>query len=143
MQPTHATSDMPWAESRIGAQRLEGAYAWQRFLRAHVRIALGSDFPVESPDPRLGLYAAVTRQDLTGFPPGGWMASQRLTPAEALRGFTSDAAWAGFMEREVGRLEPGMHRRFRRPRRRPADGDAFDAAPIEVLSTWVDGARVY
>ena len=143
MQPAHATSDMPWAESRIGAQRLAGAYAWQRFLRAHVRIALGSDFPVESPDPRLGLYAAVTRQDLAGFPPGGWIPSQRLTPMEALRGFTSDAAWAGFTEHEVGHLELGMRADFVL-----LDGDPLSISPaklpsLKVMSTWVDGARVF
>ncbi len=143
MQPTHATSDMPWAEARIGSQRLAGAYAWQRFLRAHVRIALGSDFPVESPDPRLGLYAAETRQDLNGGPPGGWMPRQRLTAIEALRGFTSDAAWAGFMEHEVGRLAPGMRADFV-----VLGGDPLSIAPaklptIKVISTWVDGSRVY
>src|SRR3546814_1248061 len=62
MQPTHATSDMPWAEERLGKERLFGAYAWQRFLHSGAHLALGSDFPVESPDPRLGLYAAVTRR---------------------------------------------------------------------------------
>ena len=110
---------------------------------AHVHIALGSDFPVESPDPRLGLYAAITRQDLAGSPPGGWVPSQRLTPAEALRGFTSDAAWAGFMEHEVGRLEPGMDADFV-----VLGGDPLtiplDRLPsIKVISTWVDGTRVY
>ena len=143
MQPTHATSDMPWAEARLGRERLDGAYAWRRFLQANVRLALGSDFPVESADPRLGLYAAVTRQDLDGRPPGGWLADQRLTPAEALRGFTADAAWAGFMEHEVGRLEPGLRADFVL-----LDGDPLTAPvarlpAIKVLSTWVDGAPVY
>lgn len=107
MQPTHATSDMRWAEERIGRRRLEGAYAWRRVLQAGGRLALGSDFPVESPDPRLGLYAAVTRQDLAGNPPGGWRADQKLTRDEALRGFTLDAAYALFWERELGSLEVG------------------------------------
>jgi predicted amidohydrolase YtcJ len=143
IQPTHATSDMPWAEARIGSQRLSGAYAWQRFLRAHVRIALGSDFPVESPDPRLGLYAAVTRQDLNGAPAGGWVPSQRMTAIEALRGFTADAAWASFTEHEVGRLAPGMRADFVM-----LGGDPLSIAPaklptIKVISTWVDGSRVY
>src|SRR5690606_31759091 len=94
MQPTHATSDMPWAEARVGAERIAGAYAWRRFAEAGVPLALGSDFPVESPDPRLGLHAAVTRQDRSAHPPGGWMPEQRLTIAEALHGFTAGAAWA-------------------------------------------------
>jgi hypothetical protein len=143
MQPTHATSDMPWAESRVGPQRLAGAYAWRRFLDAHTRIALGSDFPVESPDPRLGLYAAVTRQDLAGRPPGGWLASQRLSPTEALRGFTTDAAWAGLMEHEVGRLAPGMRADFVVLSGDPLSIPAKDLPSLKVISTWVDGAKVF
>jgi hypothetical protein len=143
MQPTHATSDMPWAEARLGRERLAGAYAWQRFLLANVRLALGSDFPVESADPRLGLYAAVTRQDLEGEPPGGWLSDQRLTPAEALRGFTSDAAWAGFMEHEVGRLAPGLRADFVVLDADPLTVPARQLPRIKVLSTWVDGTAVY
>jgi predicted amidohydrolase YtcJ len=143
MQPTHATSDMPWAEARVGRERLAGAYAWRRFLQSHVRMALGSDFPVESADPRLGLYAAVTRQDLAGQPPGGWLPDQKLDSAEALRGFTADAAWAGFTETEVGRLAPGLRADFVL-----LDADPLTVGParlpsIKVLSTWVDGGRVY
>ena len=143
MQPTHATSDMPWAETRVGRERLAGAYAWRRFLQANVRLALGSDFPVESADPRLGLYAAVTRQDLEGEPPGGWLPDQKLTPAEALRGFTTDAAWAGFMENEVGRLAPGLRADFVLLEADPLTAPARQLPDIKVLSTWVDGSRVY
>jgi predicted amidohydrolase YtcJ len=107
MQPTHATSDMPWADERLGDGRLERAYAWRKVLDDGGRLALGSDFPVESADPRLGLYAAVTRQDLKGNPPGGWLPGERLTREEALRGFTLDAAWSLFLEKEVGSLEVG------------------------------------
>ncbi len=107
MQPTHATSDMPWADERLGEERLERAYAWRKVLSDGGRLALGSDFPVESADPRLGLYAAVTRQDLKGNPPGGWLPGERLTREEALRGFTLDAAWSLFLENEVGSLEVG------------------------------------
>jgi hypothetical protein len=143
MQPTHATSDMPWAEARLGRERLEGAYAWRRFAQSGARLALGSDFPVESADPRLGLYAAVTRQDLDGEPPGGWLPDQRLTAAEALRGFTSDAASAGFMEREVGRLEPGLRADFVLLDADPLSVPASQLPRIRVLSTWVDGTPVY
>jgi len=107
MQPTHATSDMPWAEDRLGARRLERAYAWRKVLNDGGRLALGSDFPVESADPRLGLYAAVTRQDLQGKPAGGWLPGERLTREEALRGFTLDAAWSLFLDKEIGSLEVG------------------------------------
>jgi predicted amidohydrolase YtcJ len=143
MQPTHATSDMPWAEARVGRERLQGAYAWRRFLDAGVRLALGSDFPVESVDPRLGLRAAVTRQDDDGKPAGGWLPGQRLTIPEALRGFTSDAAYAAADEAHVGRLAPGLRADFvvlgADPLRVPAS--ALDELPIR--STWVDGRRVY
>jgi len=143
MQPTHATSDMPWAEARLGRERLAGAYAWRRFLDAGVRLPLGSDFPVESVDPRLGLYAAVTRQDLEGRPPGGWLPGQKLTPGEALAGFTSEAAWAGFMEDEVGRLAPGLRADFVVLDGDPLSVPAAGLPRIEVRSTWVDGTRVY
>ncbi len=107
MQPTHATSDMPWAPDRLGPERLERAYAWRKALNAGGRLALGSDFPVESADPRLGLYAAVTRQDLEGRPAGGWLPEERLTREEALRGFTLDAAYSLFLDEDVGSLAVG------------------------------------
>src|ERR1041385_9119226 len=98
MQPTHATSDMPWAEKRIGPERIKGAYAWRTMLDSGARLALGSDFPVEDVNPFFGIYSAVTRQDQSGNPPGGWIPQQKLTLAEAIRGFTSDAAYAAFQE---------------------------------------------
>ncbi|HCC57449.1 MAG TPA: amidohydrolase, partial [Solibacterales bacterium] len=107
MQPTHATSDMPWAEARLGPQRIRGAYAWRRFMSLGVALPFGSDFPVESPDPLWGIYAAVTRQDHAGNPLGGWYPDQRLTREEALRGFTLDGAYAAFQEKDKGSLEPG------------------------------------
>jgi predicted amidohydrolase YtcJ len=143
MQPTHATSDMPWAQSRIGAQRIAGAYAWRRFLDAGARLALGSDFPVGSVDPRLGLYAAVTRQDRDGKPPGGWMPDQRLTIAEALRGFTADAAYAGMDDKEVGRLAPGLRADFVVLVADPLSVPAAELDDLEIRSTWVDGKPVY
>lgn len=107
MQPTHATSDMYWAEDRVGPKRILGAYAWRTVLSAGGRIALGSDFPVERVNPFHGLYAAETRQDQKQWPNGGWYPDQRLTRAEALRGFTLDAAYAAFEETSRGTIEPG------------------------------------
>ena len=107
MQPTHCTSDMPWAPTRLGSARIEGAYAWRKLLDSGARLALGSDFPVEDPNPLLGVYAAVTTQDLKGKPKDGYRPSQKLTIWEALRGFTSDAAYAAFAEGELGLAEPG------------------------------------
>jgi predicted amidohydrolase YtcJ len=107
MQPTHATSDMYWAEARLGAERAKGAYAWRTVLNAGGRLALGSDFPVEDVNPFFGLLAAVTRQDQKGWPAGGWHPTERLTLAEAIRGFTSDAAYAAFEETSRGTIEVG------------------------------------
>jgi predicted amidohydrolase YtcJ len=108
MQPTHATSDMPWAEARVGPARIRGAYAWRSILATGAHVAFGSDFPVEEPSPLLGLYAAVTRQDTQGRPPGGWKPEQRLTLDEALRAFTVEPAWAAFAEAHRGAIAPGM-----------------------------------
>ncbi|KRG39641.1 amidohydrolase [Stenotrophomonas pictorum JCM 9942] len=143
MQPTHATSDMGWAEQRVGPERIKGAYAWQRYLHSGARLALGSDFPVEQVDPRLGLYAAVTRQDRDGQPPGGWQPEQRLSAAEALRGFTRDAAWAGHDEAEVGTLKRGLRADFVVLDRDPLTVAAGELDELKVLSTWVDGEPVY
>ncbi len=108
VQSTHATSDMPWVAQRIGdARTREGAYVWQALLRSGARLANGSDFPVEEPNPMFGFYAAVTRQDRAGQPPGGWTADQRLTRAEALHSFTAGAAYAAHMEQDLGTLRPG------------------------------------
>jgi predicted amidohydrolase YtcJ len=132
MQPTLATSDMPWAKDRVGEARLAGAYAWRKVLASGGRLALGSDFPVESPDPRLGLYAAVTRQDLAGRPPGGWFPGERLSREEALRGFTLDAAWSLFLDREVGSLEVGKR----------ADLVVFGSDPMAVPAAEIPHATV-
>jgi predicted amidohydrolase YtcJ len=141
MQPTHGTSDMPWAEKRVGRTRLAGAYAWHRFLDAGVHLAFGSDFPVELSDPRLGLFAAIARTDLHGQPVGGWLPDQRLTVEDTLRAFTSGAAYAAFEEGWRGELKPGM----------AADLTFFDG-PLDtpehimkrkVLMTMVAGRVVY
>lgn len=99
MQATHATSDMRWAGQRLGPERVRGAYAWRRMLEAGVRIANGSDFPVEDPDPIPGFHASVAR--------AGWQLSQRMSREEALRSWTIDAAYAAFEERSKGSLEAG------------------------------------
>lgn len=94
MQPTHATSDMPWAEARVGKQRIKGAYAWRTILDAKIPVAFGSDFPVEEVNPLLGLDAAVAR--------AGWYPEQKLTLDEAVAGFTTGAAYAVGEEKHAG-----------------------------------------
>ncbi|HEU0036525.1 MAG TPA: amidohydrolase [Kofleriaceae bacterium] len=107
MQPTHATSDMPWAEQRIGANRIKGAYAWRTMLDKGIPLAFGSDFPIEEVPPLLGIYAAVTRQDANGKPDGGWYPKQRLTLDEAIAAFTRGAAYAEFAENTRGMIAVG------------------------------------
>ena len=132
MQPTHATSDMPWAERRIGPERIKGAYAWRTVLNSGARLALGSDFPVEDVNPFFGIYSAVTRQDQSGNPPGGWFPDQRLTLAEAIRGFTSDAAYAAFQESSRGTIEVGKLADFT-----IVEGNFFEAPPSTLFQTKV------
>jgi predicted amidohydrolase YtcJ len=132
MQATHATSDMRWAEQRVGPVRVKGAYAWRRFLEIGVPIANGSDFPVEEPNPLWGFYAAVTRQDRDGKPAGGWFPDQRMTREEALRSWTITGAYAAFEEKRKGSLAPG----------KMADlvllsADIMKIAPAEILKTRV------
>ena len=142
MQPTHATSDMNMAEDRVGAERIKGAYAWRTLLDAGTRLAGGSDFPVELPNPFPGLYAAVTRQDRDGRPPGGWYSQQKLTREEALRLFTIDAVYAGHMEDAVGSLEPGKWADFIMIDRDYFQVPENEIDDIRVEATYVAGKRV-
>jgi predicted amidohydrolase YtcJ len=112
MQPTHATSDMPWAEARIGHERIKGAYAWRTMLAQHIPFAAGSDFPVERVPPLLGLYAAVTRQDAEGKPAGGWYPDQKMTLDEAVDAFTHGAAYAEGTEATRGVIAVGRRADF-------------------------------
>lgn len=143
MQPTHATSDMPWAEARVGPSRLTLAYAWRSLLDAKAHLAFGSDFPVESPDPLLGLYAARTRSDVDGQPPGGWTPAQKLTGAEALAAFTQGSAYASFAETRRGQLKTGFDADFV-----VLDVDVVEGPPAQLLkgkalATFVAGVDVY
>jgi predicted amidohydrolase YtcJ len=143
MQPTHATSDKNMAESRIGKERLKGAYAWHTFLAQGTRIAAGSDFPVESDNPFFGLHAAVTRTDHGNEPQGGWHIEQAMTLEEAFRAFTLDAAYAQHQENSIGSLETGKWADFIVVDRDPFKIPPADLWKIKVEQTWVAGERVY
>jgi hypothetical protein len=107
VQPTHATSDMYWAGERLGQAREGHAYAYKTLLGSAGRIALGTDFPVEEVNPFLTFYAAVARQDIKGYPDGGYRPEEALSREEALRGMTIWAAWSNFEEHEKGSIEEG------------------------------------
>jgi predicted amidohydrolase YtcJ len=104
MQPSHAVEDMPWAEARIGPERLKGAYAWRSLRRAGAKLAFNSDLPATDFSIFYGLHSAVTRRDKEGQPAGGWRLEQAVTIEEAVRGWTSWAAYAGFNEQEAGTI---------------------------------------
>jgi len=143
MQPTHQTSDRLMAENRLGPGRLAGAYAWRSMLGSGAKLAFGSDFPVESPNPFPGLSAAISRQDVDGKPAGGWIPAQRLTIGEALHAFTRGAAYAGFAEDRIGSLEPGKWADFILVDRDPTAVNAQDLARTQVFETWIAGKKVW
>ena len=132
MQATHATSDMRWAEARVGPERVKGAYAWRRFLELGVPVANGSDFPVEDPNPLWGFYAAITRQDHKGRPPGGWFPEHRMTRQEALESWTIRGAYAAFEEGIKGSLTPGKLADFV-----AISADIMTVPPPEILKARV------
>ncbi len=133
MQPTHATSDMPWAEARLGPERVKGAYAWRSVLRTGSVIIGGSDFPVESVNPLFGFYAAITRSDRNGYPQDGWYPDQKMTRTEAARCFTSWAAYGAFQEQDKGSIEPGKWADLT-----VLSKDIMEIPPKEILTTEVE-----
>jgi predicted amidohydrolase YtcJ len=143
MQPVHQTSDRLMAEARLGPDRLAGAYAWRSLQTAGVRLAFGSDVPVESANPFAGLAAAIARTDARGEPFGGWRPQEAVNRETALDGFTRTAAYAGFAEDRIGTLMPGMRADFL-----IVDADPLLASPDEIrrmtpLETWIGGYRYY
>jgi predicted amidohydrolase YtcJ len=143
VQPTHATSDMRWAEARLGPERVRGAYAWRRLQGPHAPLAAGSDFPVEHPSPLAGLYAARTRQDAQGMPEGGWLPDQCLDAVGALQGFTTGAAFAAREEGRRGKLLPGFAADVSVLSVDPIECEARELLTARVLATLVDGELVY
>ena len=139
MQPIHATSDMLMADRHWGP-RVQNSYAWQSQRRAGARLAFGSDAPVETPNPFLGLHAAVTRRRIDGAPsPEGWTPHQRLAIHEALQAYTEGPAFAAGTEDRQGRLEPGFAADLIVLDQDPQTCDAEELPRIRVLGSMVDG----
>src|SRR5438874_4413281 len=143
MQPTPATSDMPWAEARLGPDRIHLAYAWRVMLNAGIPLAFGSDFPVESVNPFEGIYSGVNRRDHEGNPEDGWYRENWLSLPETLRAFTIGAAFAAYEEKSRGTIEPGKLADFT-----IVDGNFFtmpkkDLFKTKVKYTVVNGEIVY
>jgi len=143
MQTTHQVSDMPWAQARLGPQRVLGAYAWRSLLDTGVPIANGTDAPVEAVNSLRTFHAAIARQNEANQPPGGWYPRQRMTRDEAFKSMTSWAARACFLDGAAGTLEPGKYADFV-----VLDRDPMRIAPEEIMSTRIlatfsGGERVY
>ena len=143
MQPVHATGDRMMAEARLGPARLTGAYAWATVLRDGGRLAFGSDYPVESPNPFVGWAAAFTREDPNGQPPGGWRPEEKVTLEQAWKAFTQDAAFAGFAEQKFGSLLPGQKADFIVVDRDPVAATPAELRATRVIETWVGGYKAW
>lgn len=142
VQPTHATSDMYWAQDRVGKERLKNSYAYKKILKSAGMIALGTDFPIEEVNPMYTFYAAVARKDLKNYPEGGFQPENALTCEETLKGMTIWAAYSNFEENEKGSLEPGKWADFT-----IFDTDimtmAIDKVPyVKPVNTFIKGKQV-
>jgi predicted amidohydrolase YtcJ len=143
VQPTHATSDMYWAEERLGPERIAGAYAYKRLLAENGWIPNGSDFPVESINPVYGFFAACFRKDLRMMPAEGFQMENALSREEALRGMTIWAAKAAFEEAEKGSLEPGKFADFVVCDRDIMSEPESEIPETRIEQTWLGGVQVY
>jgi predicted amidohydrolase YtcJ len=143
LQPVHGITDLLWVESRVGPERVKTAYAWRSFLDIGTRICLGTDWPVETLDPRVGLYEAVTRQDIHGDPPGGRWPEEALTIEETLKGYTLDAAWAEFAEDRKGSITAGKYADLCILDADPTAIDPNKLLDIGILATIVEGRTVF
>ena len=143
IQPTHATSDMYWAEERLGANRLLGAYAYNDLLNRSGRIALGTDFPVEEVSPLNTFYAAIARKDSNQFPEEGFLSQNKLSRMDALKGMTIWGAYANFEESEKGSIEVGKFADFIILDRDILDVNEKRILKTRVVATILNGNVVY
>jgi predicted amidohydrolase YtcJ len=143
VQPTHATSDMYWAEERLGKERIKGAYAYRQLLQQNGWLPLGTDFPVEDISPFKTFLAAVVRKDAKGFPGEGFQIENALTREEAIKGMTIWAAKASFLENEIGSIEVGKKADFIILDRDLLKIDEKEILNTKVLSTYLGGKKVF
>lgn len=142
VQPTHATSDMYWAEDRLGSERIQGAYAYKTLLNKAGVIALGTDFPVEKVNPMHTFYAAVARKDLNHYPEGGYHKEEALTREETLKGMTIWAAYSNFEENEKGSIETGKAADFVLLEKDIMNCPEDEIPNIQVVATYINGEKV-
>jgi predicted amidohydrolase YtcJ len=142
VQPTHATSDMYWAEDRLGPERIKGAYAYKELLKENGWLPLGTDFPIENINPLYTFYAAVARKDLKGYPEGGWQPENALSREEALKGMSIWAAKGSFEDDVKGSIEPGKFADFVILGKDIMNIETDRIQDIKVSSTWVNGEKV-
>jgi predicted amidohydrolase YtcJ len=143
MQTTHQISDMPWAEARLGHERIQGAYAWRSLLDTGVPIANGTDAPVEPVDARRTFHAAIARQNEANQPPGGWYPRQRMTREEALKSMTIWAARACFLDRDAGSIAAGKYADFTVLDQDWMRAETEQIMASRVLATYSAGKPVY
>lgn len=143
VQPTHATSDMYWAQDRVGATQIKTAYAYKQLLQTNNWMPLGTDFPVEDIDPLKTFFAAVIRQDAKGFPSNGFQMENALTRKEAIYGMTIWAAKAAFEEKEKGSIEVGKAADFIMLDTDLMNCDKSKILGTKVLGTWINGEKVW
>ncbi len=143
VQPTHATSDMYWAEDRLGPERIKGAYAFKTLLEINGRIVLGTDFPVEKVNPMLTFYAAVARKDLSGYPEAGFEINNGLSREETLKGMTIWAAYANFEEKEKGSIELNKVADFVILDQDIMKVQIKEVPNIKIDGTYINGEKVY
>ncbi len=143
IQTTHCTSDMYWAEERVGESRIQGAYAYKQLLGQNGWLPNGSDFPVENINPLFGYYAGITRQDQEGYPEGGFQIENALTREEALKAMTIWAAKAAFEENEKGSIEPGKFADFIITENDLLTMPEKDIPGTRILMTFIGGDQVY